>query len=145
METQQLIDLLNNPFTMYLIQALLASGLIRLTGSQIADVLAHIPAIGPIAAYLIRALSGNLEEWLRSRVPSMAMQAVLGTEERFRNVGEPGRDRSLIKFSAAMTALQALEPGVNDVHARDAIQAALTRLRAPGGALSKPDQKLEAA
>jgi hypothetical protein len=142
METQTLIDLLNNPVTSFLIQALLASGLVRLTGGQIADVLAHIPVAGPFAAYLIRALTGNLEQWLKTRVPSMALQAVAATEERFRGVGELGPTRSEIKFSAAMTSLQALEPGVSDAHARDAIHAALTTLRGTG---EIPDRKLEAA
>jgi hypothetical protein len=142
METQTLIDLLNNPITTFLIQALLASGLIRLTGGQIADVLAHIPIGGQVAAYVVRALTGNLENWLKSRVPAMALQAVAATEERFRGVDGLGQDRSMVKFTAATIALQALEPGVNDVHARDAINAALTTLRGTG---EIPARKLEAA
>lgn len=96
----------------WLVQALLAAGLIALLSGLIVRVVSAIPVVGPVLAAAVRMLFANYEKWLSERVPKLAEQAVLATEERWRKVG-PQYDpsaRAEAKLREAMEALQQMAP-----------------------------------
>lgn len=118
----------------WLIQALLAAGLIALLSGLIVRVVSAIPVVGPVLAAAIRLVFSNYEKWLSERVPRLAEQAVLATEERWRKVGaqyDPSA-RAEAKLREAMEALQQMAPGLPRDIAQRQIEAALGRIRAMG-------------
>ncbi len=118
----------------WLLQALLAAGLISLLSGLIVRAVSVIPVVGPVLAAAVRMVLSNYEKWLSERVPKMAEQAVLATEERWRKVG-PQYDpsaRAEAKLREAMEALQRMAPGLSRDIAQKQIEAALARIRAAG-------------
>lgn len=118
----------------WLIQALLAAGLIALLSGLIVRAVSGIPVVGPVLAAAIRMIFSNYEKWLSERVPKLAEQAVLATEEKWRKVGaqyDPAA-RAEAKLKEAMEALQAMAPGLPRDIAQKQIEAALARIRAMG-------------
>ncbi len=119
---------------MWLVQALLAAGLIALLSGLIVRAVSAIPVVGPVLAAAIRLVFSNYEKWLSERVPRLAEQAVLATEERWRKVGtqyDPSA-RAEAKLREAMEALQQMAPGLPRDIAQRQIEAALARIRAMG-------------
>lgn len=118
----------------WLVQALLAAGLIALLSGLIVRAVSAIPVVGPVLAAAIRLVFSNYEKWLSERVPRLAEQAVLATEERWRKVGtqyDPSA-RAEAKLREAMEALQQMAPGLPRDIAQRQIEAALARIRAMG-------------
>lgn len=118
----------------WLVQALLAAGLIALLSGLIVRVVSAIPVVGPVLAAAIRLVFSNYEKWLSERVPRLAEQAVLATEERWRKMS-PQYDpsaRAEAKLREAMEALQQMAPGLPRDIAQRQIEAALARIRAMG-------------
>jgi len=118
----------------WLVQALLAAGLIALLSGLIVRAVSAIPVVGPVLAAAVRMLFANYEKWLSERVPKLAEQAVLATEERWRKVGtqyDPSA-RAEAKLREAMEALQQMAPGLPRDIAQRQIEAALARIRAMG-------------
>jgi hypothetical protein len=90
--------------------------------------------VGPVLAAAVRMLFSNYEKWLSERVPKLAEQAVLATEEKWRKVGsqyDPAA-RAQAKLQEAMEALQQMAPGLPRDIAQKQIEAALARIRAMG-------------
>ncbi len=117
----------------WLVQALLAAGLIALLSGLIVRVVSAIPVVGPVLAAAVRMLVANYEKWLSERVPKLAEQAVLATEERWRKVGpQDPSARAEAKLREAMEALQQMAPGLPRDIAQRQIEAALARIRAMG-------------
>lgn len=118
----------------WLVQALLAAGLIALLSGLIVRAVSAIPVVGPVLAAAVRMLFSNYEKWLSERVPKLAEQAVLATEEKWRKVGaqyDPAA-RAEAKLREAMEALQQMAPGLPRDIAQRQIEAALARIRAMG-------------
>ncbi|VCU53807.1 hypothetical protein TTHN1_01593 [Thermus thermophilus] len=118
----------------WLVQALLAAGLIALLSGLIVRVVSPIPVVGPVLAAAVRMLFSNYEKWLSERVPKLAEQAVLATEEKWRKVGsqyDPAA-RAQAKLQEAIEALQQMAPGLPRDIAQKQIEAALARIRAMG-------------
>jgi hypothetical protein len=121
-------------WAIWLLQALLAAGLIALLAGAITRLLAAIPVVGPALAVAVRMLFSNYEKWLSERVPKLAEQAVLATEEKWRQVGsqyDPAA-RAQAKLQEAMEALQQMAPGLPRDLAQKQIEAALARIRVMG-------------
>jgi len=121
-------------WVIWLVQALLAAGLIALLAGAITRLLSAIPVVGPVLAAAVRMLFSNYERWLSERVPKLAEQAVLATEEKWRKVGsqyDPAA-RAQAKLQEAIEALQQMAPGLPRDIAQKQIEAALARIRAMG-------------
>jgi len=121
-------------WVIWLLQALLAAGVIALLAGAITRLLSAIPVVGPALAAVVRMLFSNYERWLSERVPRLAEQAVLATEEKWRQVGsqyDPAA-RAQAKLQEAMEALQQMAPGLPRHIAQTQIEAALARIRASG-------------
>ncbi len=121
-------------WVVWLVQALLAAGLVALLAGVIARAVSVVPVVGPVLATAVRMLFSNYERWLAERVPKLAEQVVLATEERWRQVGgqyDPAA-RAQAKLQEAMDALQQMAPGLPRDIAQKQIEAALARIRAMG-------------
>jgi hypothetical protein len=117
----------------WLIQAALGVGIVSLLAGLLVGVVGKIPVIGPVLAALIRMLAGNYEKWLNERVPKLAEQAVLATEERWRKSGITDPTvRAQQKLSESTQTLQSLAPGLSADTAKAQVEAALARIRANG-------------
>lgn len=125
-----LLTYLNDPFVHSIVLALIASGALRVGGSQLADIAAKLP-FGFILAPLVRALAGNTEKWLSEHVPAMAVTAVLATEEEARADAKSGlvEPDSFLKLYAATQKLKKLAPGLTNNEAQTHVNAALVRAR----------------
>lgn len=123
----------NRTLLMWLIQAALAVGIVSLFAGLLIGVVGKIPMIGPVLAGIIRMLAGNYEKWLNERVPKLAEQAVLATEERWRKsaIIDP-TVRAQQKLSESTQTLQSLAPGLSADTAKAQVEAALARIRANG-------------
>ena len=121
-------------WAIWLLQAVLAAGVIALLAGAITRLLSAIPVVGPALAAAVRMLFFNYEKWLTERVSKLAEQAVLATEEKWRQVGsqyDPAA-RAQAKLQEAMEALQQMAPGLPRDIAKKQIEAALARIRAMG-------------
>lgn len=116
----------------WLVQALLAVGVIALVAGLLVRLVAGIPVVGPILAGIIRMIAGNYERWLSERVPKLAEQAVLAVEEKYRRSELPPAERASQKLEEAIQILQTLAPGLSRDIAQRQIEAALARVRAMG-------------
>lgn len=116
----------------WLMQAVLAVGLLALIAGLLIAVLGRIPFVGPVLAGIVRILAGNYEKWLSERVPKLAETAVLATEERFRASTLPPPDRAAVKLQNSIAILQKLTPGLSRGVATNQVQAALARIRGAG-------------
>lgn len=130
-----LTDLLPDKGTLliWLIQAALAVGIVSLLAGLIIRIIIKIPIIGPVLARIIRIIAGNYEKWLNERVPKLAEQAVLATEERWRKSAlVDSTYRAAQKLEESTKILQSLAPGLSDNIAKVQVEAALARVRASG-------------
>lgn len=117
----------------WLIQAALGVGIVSLLAGLLVGVVGKIPVIGPVLAALIRRFAGNYEKWLNERVPKLAEQAVLATEERWRKSGITDPTvRAQQKLAESTQTLQSLAPGLSADTAKVQVEAALARVRANG-------------
>lgn len=116
----------------WLVQALLAVGVIALVAGLLVRLVAGIPVVGPVLAGIIRMIAGNYERWLSERVPKLAEQAVLAVEEKYRRSELPPAERASRKLEEAIQILQTLAPGLSRDIAQKQIEAALARVRAMG-------------
>lgn len=116
----------------WLVQALLAVGVIALVAGLLVRLVAGIPVVGPILAGIIRMIAGNYERWLSERVPKLAEQAVLAVEEKYRRSELPPAERASRKLEEAIQILQTLAPGLSRDIAQKQIEAALARVRVMG-------------
>ncbi len=116
----------------WLVQALLAAGVIAVAAGLLVRLVAGIPVVGPILAGIIRMIAGNYERWLSERVPKLAEQAVLAVEEKYRRSELPPAERASQKLEEAIQILQTLAPGLSRDIAQKQIEAALARVRAMG-------------
>jgi len=116
----------------WLVQALLAVGVIALVAGLLVRLVAGIPVVGPILAGIIRMIAGNYERWLSERVPKLAEQAVLAVEEKYRRSELPPAERASQKLEEAIQILQTLAPVLSRDIAQRQIEAALARIRAMG-------------
>ncbi|MCL6527652.1 MAG: hypothetical protein K6T57_12320 [Thermaceae bacterium] len=123
----------NGTLLSWVIQAALAVGVISLLAGLIIGVVGNVPVVGPLLAGIIRMLAGNYEKWLTERVPKLAEQAVLSTEEKFRNAPPlPAAERASQKMETALDILKQSAPGLSADQARAQVEAALARIRATG-------------
>lgn len=116
----------------WLVQGLLAVGVIAVVAGLLVRLVAGIPVVGPILAGIIRMIAGNYERWLSERVPKLAEQAVLAVEEKYRRSELPPTERASQKLEEAIQILQTLAPGLSRDIAQKQIEAALARVRAMG-------------
>jgi hypothetical protein len=114
------------------LQAALAVGVVALVAGLLVRLVSFIPGVGPVLAGIIRILASNYEKWLAERVPKLAEQAVLATEERYRATALPPEQRATTKLEEAVRTLQELAPGLSRDIAQKQIEAALARVRAMG-------------
>jgi hypothetical protein len=121
-----------NIWMVWLLQAALAVGVVALLAGALIALVGRIPVVGPILAGIIRLIAGNYERWLQERVPKLAEQAVLATEERYRATHLPAEERARVKLDEAIQALQQMAPGLARDIAQRQVEAALARIRAAG-------------
>jgi hypothetical protein len=111
---------------LWLVQALLVVGLVRLAGEALAGLAGLVPGVGPVLAAALRLFAGSYERWLAQKVPALADVAVQRSEEALKGAGGPA------KLGAAVAQLQRSAPGLSPGQARAQVEAALTRLRGAG-------------
>jgi hypothetical protein len=118
----------------WLLEALLAAGFISFFSGAIARILSTIPVVGNIIASVVRMLFSNYEKWLSDRIPKLAEQAVLSTEEKWKNLGSQYNpaDRAQAKLKESINTLQQMAPGIPENLAQKQVEAALARVRANG-------------
>jgi hypothetical protein len=88
----------------------------------IAAVVSRVPVVGPILAPIFRRLSARFRDWLRTRVPASAEDAVQRVE------GHIGDGNGAIKKEQAMEELKMAEPGLTETELEREIQAAFDRM-----------------
>lgn len=126
----------------WLVQAVLAVGLIALVAGLLIAVLVRIPFIGPVLAGIVRILAGNYERWISERVPRLADLSVLATEERFASLAKlrpeidtaalSPQSRASTKLKSAVDGLISLAPGLPAADAAQQVEAAVARMRGAG-------------
>ena len=126
----------------WLVQAVLAVGLLALVAGLLIAVLGRIPVIGPLLAGIVRLLVGNYEKWLSERVPKLADLSVLAVEERLASLAKlrPEIETTLLsrqrrastKLKSAVDGLISLAPGLSAADAAQQVEAAVARMRAAG-------------
>lgn len=88
----------------------------------IADWVRRIPGVGPLLAPLARRLSARFRDWMRTRVPRSAEDAVTEAE------GALGPKLGVAKKARAVATLDTKEPGLRQAELDKEIEAALARL-----------------
>ena len=116
----------NSNLLHYLLPALIASGVLRLTSEAIAGLVARVPVVGVPLSALVRVLAGQYEAWLANHVPKLAQTAVLATEEKFSGLAGNNSNQ---KLENAQAELSKLAPGLSTEQQKVQIHAALARLR----------------
>ncbi|MBC7292967.1 MAG: hypothetical protein H5T84_02465 [Thermoleophilia bacterium] len=126
----------------WLVQAVLAVGLLALVAGLLIAVLGRIPVIGPLLAGIVRLLVGNYEKWLSERVPKLADLSVLAVEERLASLAKlrpeiettllSPQSRASTKLKSAVDGLISLAPGLSAADAAQQVEAAVARMRAAG-------------
>lgn len=140
--TAGLFDQIGNLFQSNLGQFVLSSGLglflLKLAAPTVAEVAARVPFFGPTLSKTVLVLAGEFEHYLTSKVPKVAENAVLASEELFRNTPAAGT----LKLGTALEHLrrEAVPIAHDTLRLEQAIYAALTKMRAEGY-----EQKREAA
>ena len=129
----QLLQLLipdGNTVLMWLVEGVLAAGLVVLVSNLIAGALGAIPVVGPALATIARVVGGSYQKWLSDEVAKMAKQSVLAVEERYRSAENmPPAKRAQAKMNEALEELNKLAPGLRKDLAKSAIEAALAQIR----------------
>jgi len=121
----------NQIWVVWLVEALLGAGVVSLLSGSIARIFSTIPVVGNAIASAVRMIFSNYEKWLSERVPKLAEQAVLSTEERWRNLGNQYNpaDRAQAKLQDSINTLQKMAPGLPYKLAEKQVEAALARIR----------------
>lgn len=109
----------------WLIQALLAVGLITLVSTALAALLGNVPFVGPFLGKLVLHLGNRYQDWLLKQVPASAERAVDTIEEKF--LGQKGQSKA--KFDEAIQQLRSDQPLLSVQEATNQVHAALTRRR----------------
>lgn len=109
----------------WLIQALLAVGLVTLISSALAALLGNVPFVGPFLGKLVLHLGNRYQDWLLKQVPASAERAVDTIEEKF--LGQKGQSQN--KLNEAIRQLRSDQPLLSPQEAVNQVHAALTRRR----------------